>query len=116
MITLPALLVAALLAITQPVQSRHSSTNAIHFVLARRNGAFAPNRTADLDLLSSQLAEAEAKFNLTQREVRGNKVVRAPRGKAVGGGETNKLIGEIGRAGNWYGTLYSKPTIGVVES
>lgn len=73
----------------------------LHFPLFRRGGPFAPNRTADLDFLKDQLAAAEARFNLTQREVRGNKIVRAPNAKNAGGAESAKLIGEIGRLGNW---------------
>ena len=77
-------------------------TKAIHFTLSRRGGQFAPNRTANLDFLVQELAAAEAKFNLTQREVRGNKIVRSPKSQAVGGGENSKLLGELGRYGNWY--------------
>ena len=73
----------------------------LHFPLFRRGGPFAPNRTADLDFLKEQLTAAEARFNLTQREVRGNKIARAPKNKNGGGAEASKLIGEIGRLGNW---------------
>lgn len=77
-------------------------TKAIHFTLSRRGGQFAPNRTANLDFLVQELAAAESKFNLTQREVRGNKIVRSPKSQAVGGAENSKLLGELGRHGNWY--------------
>ena len=73
----------------------------LHFPLFRRGGPFAPNRTADLDFLKDQLAAAEARFNLTQREVRGNKIARAPKSKDAGGAENAQLLGEIGRLGNW---------------
>ena len=79
----------------------HHVQPAVHFTLARRDGAFAPNRTANLDYLLEQLAAAEARFNLTQREVHGNRVVRAPKSGAAGGPESSKLIGDIGRKGNW---------------
>lgn len=64
------------------------------------------NRTADLPYLLEQLHLAEDRFNSTQREVKGNKVVRAPRAKAVGGGNTDRLIGETGKKGIWYADLH----------
>ena len=72
----------------------------LHFPLYKRGGPFAPNRTADLDFLKEQLHFAEGRFNLTQREVKGNRVVRAPK-ENDGGAEASELIGEIGRLGNW---------------
>lgn len=77
------------------------SPPALHFALKRRGGAFAHNRTADLELLSRQLLEAESRFNYTQREVKGNKVVRAPKTKNMGGEETSSLMQGIGKVGNW---------------
>ena len=74
---------------------------AVHYTLERRTGAFAPNWTANLTHLAEQLAITEARFNFTRREVKGNKIVRVPKEQAVGGAETNKLIGEYGRVGNW---------------
>lgn len=78
----------------------------LHFPVFRRGGPFAPNRTADLDLLKDQLTATEARFNLTQREVRGNKIARAPKSKEAGGGENAQLLGEIGRLGNWSGRIF----------
>ena len=74
---------------------------AIHYTLQRRGGAFAPNWTANLTYLSEQLKIAESRFNFTRREVKGNKIVRVPKEKAVGGGDVTKLMGEYGRPGNW---------------
>lgn len=78
------------------------SGSAIHFTLKRRGGPFAGNRTADLDYLMEQVQIAESRFNSTQREVQGNRVVRAPKSKDLGGGESIKLMDEIGKLGNWY--------------
>ena len=81
---------------------------ALHFPLFRRGGPFAQNRTADLDLLKEQLAFAEARFNLTQRKVHGNKIVRTPKDRNAAGGSDGSLIGEIGRLGNWYALKLSR--------
>jgi len=74
---------------------------ALHYTLERRGGAFAPNWTANLTYLSEQLKIAEQRFNFTRREVKGNKIVRVPKEKAIGGGDVTKLLGEYGRPGNW---------------
>lgn len=74
---------------------------AIHYTLERRGGAFAPNWTANLTYLAEQLKVAESRFNFTRREVKGNKIVRVPKEKAVGGGDVTKLMGQYGRQGNW---------------
>ena len=52
--------------------------------------------------LTEQLALAEARFNLTRREVRGNKIVRVPKERLVGGADPERLLGEVGQLGNWY--------------
>lgn len=75
---------------------------ALHYTLQRRDGAFAPNWTANLTYLTEQLKIAESRFNLTRREVKGNKIVRVPKERAVGGGDVTKMMGQYGRSGNWY--------------
>ena len=74
---------------------------AVHYTIERRGGPFAPNWTANLDYLLNQLKIAEARFNFTRREVKGNKIVRVPKERAVGGGEVGKLMGQFGRNGSW---------------
>lgn len=74
---------------------------AVHYPLKRREGAFALNRTADLDELLEQLAAVEQRFNLTSREVRGNRVVRVPR-EGPEGGPLTEPMGEVGRNGSWF--------------
>lgn len=78
---------------------------AVHYVIERRAGAFAPNWTSNLPHLAEQLKIAEARFNFTRREVKGNKIVRVPKEKNLGGGVTGKLLGEYGRDGNWYARM-----------
>lgn len=78
---------------------------AIHYVIERRGGAFAPNWTANLPHLAEQLKVAESRFNFTRREVKGNKIVRVPKAQTLGGGETDKLLGEFGRIGNWFSRM-----------
>lgn len=78
---------------------------AVHFVIERRGGPFAPNWTANLPFLAEQLKLAEGRFNFTRREVRSNKVVRVPKIRSIGGGEIGKLIGEFGHNGTWFARL-----------
>ncbi|KAI9715826.1 MAG: hypothetical protein M1828_000567 [Chrysothrix sp. TS-e1954] len=99
------LLTALLLGIVNGAIGDHKVPPIVHFTLERRAGPFMWNKTANLKYLVEQLETAESRFNVTQREVRGNKVVRAPKTKAVGGDERSKLIGDIGREGNWYTTM-----------
>ncbi|KAI9783791.1 MAG: hypothetical protein M1839_003127 [Geoglossum umbratile] len=68
-----------------------------------------------MTFLSEQLAAAEARFNLTQREIVGNKVVRKAKKKAVGGGEYGGLMGEVGRMGGWFAELRVGEPAQVVE-
>ncbi|KAI9763337.1 MAG: hypothetical protein M1840_000602 [Geoglossum simile] len=88
---------------------------AIHFTISRRGGAFPSTDLADMELLSEQLAAAEARFNLTQREIVGNKVVRKAKKKVVGDGEYGGLIGEVGRMGGWFAELRVGEPVQVVE-
>lgn len=73
----------------------------LHFTIARRTGAFPTEAIANLTFLADELATAEARFNLTRREVRGNKLVRKAKGRGVGGKEEGELMGELGLAGRW---------------
>lgn len=73
----------------------------LHFTIARRGGAFPTETIANLTFLTDELARAEARFNLTRREVRGNKLVRKPKAKGVGGREEGRLMGDLGLDGRW---------------
>ncbi|KAI9715594.1 MAG: hypothetical protein M1812_005898 [Candelaria pacifica] len=81
------------------------SSPVLHFTLARRGGAFPTDNVANLTYLAEELAAAEARFNQTRREIKGNKVVRKPKEKGVGGGSFGLLMGEVGQQGRWYGKL-----------
>lgn len=111
-----ALLCGLVFLVISQVYGQSLGSPAVHFTIKRRGGPFAHNRTADLDYLQQQLALAESRFNLTQREVRGNKVVRAPKAKAVGGGDGGRLLGEVGRTGNWFATLKLGSTHQAIET
>ena len=76
----------------------------LHFTLARRGGtvnatAF-PRDYVVLSNLAYELEKAEGRFNLTKREVKGNKLVR--KAKVIGGsaGE-GVLMGEVAGEGTW---------------
>ena len=77
----------------------------IHFTLSRRGGTFEATKPSsdhlELDILLEQLRLTEARFDLTQREVRGNKLVRKAKTHAVGGQDENGLMGKIASNGSW---------------
>lgn len=93
------LLLSALVVLVAIAQE---SPPAVHFTLRRRGGPFAVQKSANMTYLTEQLALAEARFNLTRREVRGNKIVRVPKERLVGGADPERLLGEVGQLGNWY--------------
>lgn len=94
-----------LLVLLAAVAEAQQSPEAIHFTIERRGGAFATGRNANMTYLTEQLALAESRFNLTRREVRGNKIARVPKERVVGGAEPGRLLGEVGQLGNWFATL-----------
>jgi len=77
----------------------------IHFTISRRGGAFesfAPGgEVANLTYLAEELNKAEQRFNLTRREVKGNKLVRKAKVKGVGGSEVGKLMSNVAEDGRW---------------
>ena len=77
----------------------------MHFTMERRGGDFPTHSIANMTFLAAELETAEARFNLTRREMRGNKVVRRPKERGVGGGDSSMLMGDVGRNGNWYDKL-----------
>ncbi|KAI9816201.1 MAG: hypothetical protein M1827_001802 [Pycnora praestabilis] len=82
-----------------------TSSPVLYFTLARRGGAFPTDNVANLTFLSQELIAAEARFNLTRREMKGNKVLRKAKEKGVGGGDFNLLMGEVGQQRRWYGKI-----------
>ncbi|MCJ1479130.1 hypothetical protein MMC13_007814 [Lambiella insularis] len=79
----------------------------IHFTIARRGGAFNTfvpgSDIANLTYLSDELHRIEEKFNLTRREVKGNKLVRKAKVKGYGG--NGKLMGGVAVQGTWYAKI-----------
>ena len=77
----------------------------VHFTLARRGGTFEAtipgNDTLELDFLLEHLENVEARFNFTRREVRGNKLVRKAKSRAIGGKDEDELMGELAINGTW---------------
>ena len=79
---------------------------ALHFTLFRRGGKFAPTeQTCDyvnMTYLAQELEKTESRFNLTQREVKGNKLVRKARSNGFGSEENGLTMGEETTDGIWY--------------
>lgn len=77
----------------------------LHFTLTRRGGKFAPTEFArdyvNLTYLAEELEKTEARFNLTKREVKGNKLVRKAKNNEVGGRDPSALMGEVAADGVW---------------
>ena len=77
----------------------------LHFTLTRRGGKFAPTEFArdyfNLTYLAEELDKTEARFNLTKREVEGNKLVRKAKNNDAGGKDPDALMGEVAADGIW---------------
>ena len=78
-----------------------SSPSVLHYTVHRRDGAFPTPRIANLTFLAEAVVAAEARFNLTRREMNGNKVVRKAKEDGVGGAEHARLMADVGRHGGW---------------
>ena len=101
---------ASATSLTSATTNRHIALHALdtapvlHFTLARRGGVV--NTTAfskdyvNLPNLLQDLEKAEARFNLTKREVKGNKLVRKAKDLSRSGGE-GVLMGEVAAKGVW---------------
>ncbi|MCJ1400086.1 hypothetical protein MMC11_003289 [Xylographa trunciseda] len=81
----------------------------LHLTISRRGGPFenfAPGvEIANLTHLAEELTKVEERFNLTRREVKGNKLVRKAKVKGIGGNEVGVLMGEVAGVGNWYAKM-----------
>ncbi len=77
----------------------------LHFTLARRGGEFTATEygrdLVNLTYLVEELDKAEARFNLTRREVKGNKLVRKAKLNELGGREKGALMGSVTGGGIW---------------
>ncbi|KAI9894050.1 MAG: hypothetical protein M1814_004820 [Vezdaea aestivalis] len=83
-----------------------AETPVLHFPISRRFGPFPTTQSVNLTYLLQELALAESRFNLTRREIKGNKVVRKAKPNGKGGADVEGgLIGCIGRNGSWFTKL-----------
>ena len=77
----------------------------LHFTLTRRGGKFAPTEAivdhVDINYLSETLAKTEARFNFTQRQVEGNKLVRKAKDANSARKDEGSLMGEVAEEGIW---------------
>ena len=89
----------------QTVLKSFDNAPVVHFTLARRGGTFEAtvpgNDSVEMDFLLQQLERAEGRFNLTRREVKGNKLVRKAKSKALGGKDDDELMGQLASNGTW---------------
>ncbi|KAL9000451.1 MAG: hypothetical protein Q9169_000968 [Polycauliona sp. 2 TL-2023] len=105
------LLIASIPCIEGSQTSLRSLDNApvLHFTVARRGGTFEAtvpgNDSVEMDFLLEQLRTAEARFNLTRREVKGNKLVRKAKSRAMGGKDDDELMGQMAANGTWFARL-----------
>ena len=104
----PLVLLSGLLSSTLATANTPRSLDAdpvLHFTLTRRGGKFSPTEFAldyvNLTYLAQELENTEARFNLTKREVKGNKLVRKAKSNDAGGKESNALMGEVATDGSW---------------
>ena len=77
----------------------------LHLTISRRGGRFesfaSGEEIANLTHLARELQKVEERFNLTRREVKGNKLVRKAKVRGVGGNEIGALMGDVAGAGKW---------------
>lgn len=73
----------------------------VHYTISRRGGAFQEDPLGNLSFLAEQLAATEARFDLTRREVAGNKVVRVPKNPGISNTEIAPLLVDVGSVGTW---------------
>ena len=78
----------------------------LHFTLARRGGNFAANEWlqdfVNMTYLVDELERTEARFNLTRRVIKGNKLVRKAKIDGVNGQGKTALMGKLADVGLWF--------------
>ena len=73
----------------------------LHFPIERRSGPFSAGIIANRTFLYAQLDAVTARFNLTRREIRGNRLVR--KAKNMEGSEGALMgLSQVGRSGGWF--------------
>ena len=77
----------------------------LHITIARRGGTFrsliSNTELVNLAYLAEELRRVEVRFNLTRREVQGNKLVRKAKFEGFGGNEVDQLMGKVVADGTW---------------
>lgn len=105
LITVLLLLPASAVPSDNPTLRSLDDVPVIHFTLSRRGGAFESfaygEEVANLTYLAEELERAEERFNLTRREVKGNKLVRKAKIEGIGGNEVGKLMSTVAEDGSW---------------
>lgn len=90
---------------TQAVLRDLDNAPVLHFTLARRGGVFAATELGqdfvNLTYLAQELDKVEARFNLTRREVKGNKLVRTAKSNELRRSDEGGLMGEVATDGVW---------------
>ncbi|KAL9103986.1 MAG: hypothetical protein Q9163_001006 [Psora crenata] len=80
-----------------------------HFTLTRRGGPFASTEfstdNVNLTHLVEEQIKAESRFDLTKREVKGNKLVRKAKVNGGSGRGEGALMGQVAADGVWYATV-----------
>lgn len=105
LIITPTCLISATIAAEASLRSLDNAP-VLHFTLARRGGGFAATEhsgdNVNLTYLARELDKTEGRFDLTKREVKGNKLVRKAKTSAAGGRNEGVLMGEVAADGTWY--------------
>jgi len=74
-----------------------------HFTITRRGGKFEPTifgrDYVNMTYLAQELEKTEGRYNLTQREVKGNKLIRKAKSSGSGGRDLTK---QVATEGIWY--------------
>ena len=87
---------------TAPAPRSLGTAPVLHFTLTRRGGKFSPTEFkrdyVNLTYLALELEKTEARFNLTKRQVKGNKLVRKAKSDER---DPNALMGEVATDGTW---------------
>lgn len=106
LLTICTLLIANLVSASESVLRSLDVAPVLHFTLARRGGKFAATEwTKDyvnLTYLTEELEKIEDRFNLTQRVVKGNKLVRKAKTNGAKGSDEEALMGKIADDGLWF--------------
>ena len=86
-----------------------ASSPVIHYTIERRGGPVATRGSANLTRLTRLLEETDRRYGLTQRQVKGNKLVRSVKPQGRSAGEDDDLMSRVGALDTWYVRFDQKP-------